>query len=279
MKINLFKTISISILLLTSCASSVQSVHQTNQTETPKVVLSPSTVSESKAPAEAEPTIKMLPVTTVATANHVAAAPAAHKPSEGVAPEQALKWLKNGNRRFVKGFFRNDGASKKDIVRLSTGQKPHSVVLSCSDSRVPPEVVFDQKLGEIFVVRTAGEALDSAAIASIEYAVEHLGSRNILVMGHTQCGAVKAALATMEGQDAGSSHLNKLVADIHPRLAPFSGKAASKNYVDEVWANTKGVAQDLLDRSTIIAEKVKSGEVQISSAVYHLDSGKAEFGQ
>jgi carbonic anhydrase len=202
---------------------------------------------------------------------------AQHHEPEGVAPEKALQWLKNGNTRFVKGYLRKDGADKKDLKRLSTGQKPHSIVLSCADSRVPPELVFDQKLGEIFVVRTAGETLDFTAIASIEYAIEHLGTRNIVVMGHTQCGAVKAALATLTTKEAGSPNLNKLVADIHPRLSAFVGKTPSANLVSESWANTKGVAQDLLQRSTLVAEKVKSGDVKIVSALYHLDAGTVDF--
>ena len=126
-----------------------------------------------------------------------------HKPS--VAPDTALKWLMNGNNRFVKTQLRmKEGQKPADIKRLSSGQQPHAIVLSCSDSRVPPELVFDQKLGEIFVVRTAGEALGDNAVGSIEYAVEHLGSRLIVVMGHTSCGAVKAAHATLQkGTSAG----------------------------------------------------------------------------
>src|SRR3990167_319467 len=145
----------------------------------------------------------------------------AHHPA-GTAPDQAMTFLRNGNKRFLSGKLRKDGQAKKDIARLATGQKPHTIVLSCSDSRVPPEIIFDQKLGEIFVIRTAGEVLDPMAIASIEYALEHLGSNLILVMGHTQCGAVKAALATIGGQDAGSPHPNKPVAPIPPPLPEFS---------------------------------------------------------
>lgn len=202
---------------------------------------------------------------------------AAHHGSEGVEPTEALQWLKNGNTRFTTGFLRRDGTKKADIQRLSTGQKPHSIVLSCSDSRVPPELVFDQKLGELFVVRTAGEVIESTAIASIEYAVEHLGSRNIVVMGHTNCGAVKAAMSTFGGKDAGSANLNKLVADIHPRIKEFEKKTTSKDFQDEAWANAKGVAADLLSRSPILAEKVKSGHVKITPALYHLDAGKVDF--
>lgn len=214
---------------------------------------------------------------TAAPADHVAA-PAAHaEKTEGVPAEKALTFLKNGNLRFQKGHFRKDGASKADIARLASGQHPHTIVLSCSDSRVPPEVLFDQKLGEIFVVRTAGEAIEPTSIASIEYAVEHLGAKNILVMGHTQCGAVKAALSTLGGKDAGSANLNKLVADLHPRLQSFADKKPSENYSAEGWANTKGVAKDLLARSEVLAKAVKSGEVKISSALYNLHSGVVDF--
>jgi carbonic anhydrase len=199
-----------------------------------------------------------------------------HEIEKGIAPEQAIKFLQNGNARFQSGKLRKDGQGKADIARLSKGQKPHSIVLSCSDSRVPPEVVFDQKLGEIFVVRTAGESIDASAIASIEYAVEHLGSRLILVMGHSHCGAVKAALSTFGGKDAGSPHLNKLVADIQPRIQEFSRAPASDDVKQPSWANAKGVARDLLLRSEIIRKKVDSGDVAVKSALYDLRSGGVE---
>jgi hypothetical protein len=116
--------------------------------------------------------------------------PVAHRdPADsGVEAKTSFRWLQNGNKRFVTESLRKDGQSKKDRIRLVSGQKPHAIVLSCSDSRVPPEVLFDQKLGEIFVVRTAGEALDNTAIASIEYALEHLGSHLLVVMAHESCG-------------------------------------------------------------------------------------------
>lgn len=292
MKKNIVLALFLNVFILSACATSTEHVVNSSsdhsavaalpaptQTVENKKQETPAAATEALAHGAALPTI-VLKKKEVAHADAHAASthtPATHHTAEGVAPEQAMKWLKNGNKRFLKGFFRKDGATKADVERLSKGQKPHSIVLSCSDSRVPPEVVFDQKLGEIFTVRTAGEALDSSAIASIEYAVEHLGAKNILVMGHTQCGAVKAAIGTFGGKDAGSPSLNKLVADIQPRIQQFEGKEPSKNYEAEGWANTNGVAKDLLMRSSIIAEKVKAGEVKISSALYHLDSGKAEF--
>lgn len=203
--------------------------------------------------------------------------PDKHLTPEGVDADKALGWLKNGNTRYLKGFLRNDGQSKKDIQRLSSGQKPHSIILSCSDSRVPPEVIFDQKLGEIFVVRTAGESLDPSVIASIEYAAEHLGSKLIVVMGHTSCGAVKATLESMGGADLGSPHLNHLASDIMPRIKEFSGKLRSSNLAVESYANAKGAAKDLILRSAIIRGKFEKNEIKIVSALYDLDSGKVDF--
>lgn len=200
-----------------------------------------------------------------------------HSEEKSIAPDQALKWLKNGNTRYTKGFLRKDGISSKDRKTLSGGQHPHAIVLSCSDSRVPPEIVFDQKLGELFTVRTAGETLDSSVIASIEYAVSHLGPQLVVVMGHTQCGAVKAALATRSGEDAGSENLNKLVKDIHPRIESYSRLPASADYYSEAWANAKGVAADLAKRSKIIDQKIKEGQLKIVPALYHLDSGNVEW--
>lgn len=221
------------------------------------------------------------PVATTAPAH---AAPAhdahtAHHKVEGVPAEKALGWLRNGNIRYTKGFLRKDGMGKKDIERLSTGQTPHSIVLSCSDSRVPPELLFDQKLGEIFVVRTAGQSLDNAALASIEYAIEHLGSRLIVVMGHTSCGAVKAAHSSAPGADIGSPYLNALVADIQPRIASKLNHKPSEALAEEGWDNTRGAAKALIEKSKIVREAVKSGHLRVEPALYHLKSGTVEWTQ
>lgn len=199
-----------------------------------------------------------------------------HAPA-GVDADTSLRWLQNGNNRFTGAKLRSDGQSQGDVHRLSTGQKPHAIVLSCSDSRVPPEVVFDQKLGEIFVVRTAGEALGDNAIGSIEYAVEHLGSKLLVVMGHTSCGAVKAAHSTLNGSSLGTPALDNLVKDIQPRISQFKDKKPSKNFETESWANTEGVAKDLVTRSELIRKKVESGDLRIVSSLYDLESGHVAF--
>ncbi len=213
-----------------------------------------------------------------APANHGHAHGSTHGHSEsGVAPEKALGWLKNGNSRFLSGKLRKDGQSSKDVERLSKGQKPHSIIFSCSDSRVPPEVVFDQKLGEIFVVRNAGESPESASIASMEYAVEHLGAKLIVVMGHTHCGAVKAALGTLEGGDAGSPSLNSLVKSIHPHLQKYKGQKMTANVAEESTSNVRGAIEDILSKSSLLKSKVESGEVQIKAALYTIEDGRVEF--
>lgn len=209
-----------------------------------------------------------------ASENH---ATAHHAASTGVTSEQSLQWLKNGNKRFTSRHFRADGRSGKDRKRLLAGQKPHAIVLSCADSRVPPEIVFDQMLGEVFVIRVAGEALDSSVIASVEYAVEHLGSHLLVVMGHTQCGAVTAAIATPDGTSAGSESLDRLIADIKPRLKTLNTEKPSPHLEIESTVNADGVARDLVKRSEIIRKKVESGELVIKPALYRMDSGSVTF--
>lgn len=205
-------------------------------------------------------------------------APAAEPKPKSPEAEKALQWLQNGNKRYLKKANRSDGKSQADRDRLTKEQKPYAIVLSCSDSRVPPETVFDQALGEIFVVRTAGESLDSAVIASLEYAVEHLGPRLLVVMGHTSCGAVSAAIGANEGSSAGSPALDLLVADIRPRL-PNRGPAGtpSESLEIESSANAQGVAADLMKRSSIIRARVEKGDLVIKPALYHLDTGTVKF--
>lgn len=201
-----------------------------------------------------------------------------HKRETGpVSAEKSLGWLKNGNLRFIKGTVRKDGATAADRMRLISSQKPHAVILSCSDSRVPPEVLFDQKLGEIFVVRTAGEALDNNVVGSIEYGVEHLGANLIVVMGHESCGAIKATLNALAGADMGSPALTALVNDLKPRLSQYAGTTPSAGVLAESWSNVDGVARDLLLRSAILRDAVTSGDVKLVRAMYNLESGKVEF--
>ena len=189
-----------------------------------------------------------------------------------------LEQLKIGNHRFTDGKVRANGQSTQDIQRLASSQAPKSIMLSCSDSRVTPETVFDQKLGEMFTVRSAGESLSPEAIGSIEYAVEKLKAPLLVVMGHTNCGAVKAALETPKCTSAGSENLDQMVADIRPRIqAPAKGASPSKDLRTEGWENAVGVAKDVLERSKIVKSAVSEGRVKISVALYDLATGAVEF--
>ncbi len=211
--------------------------------------------------------------------------PAPHTPSGGghhelgMAPMEALGLLVDGNSRFMRGKATHPSQSGKRRAELTSGQKPHAIVLSCSDSRVPPELVFDQGLGELFVVRTAGEVADATALASMEYAIEHLGSRLIVVMGHSSCGAVKAALATPPGSSAGSENLDTLVGMIRPNLKDFTADIATKEPTVRapVKAHVDGVAKSLMQRSHIIKEAVRSGNVKIVHGLYNLSTGKVDL--
>ncbi|HEX7673793.1 MAG TPA: carbonic anhydrase [Bdellovibrio sp.] len=194
-----------------------------------------------------------------------------------VPAEKAYGWLRNGNTRFVKGFFRKDGALAKDRLRVAAGQTPHSVVLSSSDSSAPPEVIFDQKLGELYTVRTAGPSLSENVIGSIEYAVANLGVNLIVVMGQENSGAVKATLQAMDGADVGSPSFGAVVNDLKPRLLKYKGIKPSPAMIEESWSNVDGIAKDLLLRSEILRDAVTSGEVKIVRGMYHLESGNVEF--
>lgn len=206
-------------------------------------------------------------------------APHEKKKKDGVTPEKAMGYLKKGNARYLAGEPRKDGQDQGVRSKQKDKQAPHTIVITCADSRVPPELVFDQKLGEIFTIRVAGEALDHSVIASAEYAVEHLGAKNVFIMGHTACGAVKAAMTTKEGASAGSEHLDALVSDIRPRLKGGRGLASepSANVEVESATNAEGVASDLLKRSKIMKDAVAGGNVEVHWGLYHIDTGVVDF--
>lgn len=183
---------------------------------------------------------------------------------------EIVQRLQDGNARFVQDSL--DGklqdSSRRD--QLVSGQEPYAIVLSCADSRVVPELAFDSGLGELFVVRVAGNIANNSSIASIEYAVAHCGSKVIVVLGHQSCGAVTAAV---NGGDNGHN-LNHLLSHITPAIYA-SGEGAS--ITDVVKKNAEMTAQELQNRSSIIRNAVAEGTVKIAPAYYNLDSGKVDF--
>ncbi len=175
-----------------------------------------------------------------------------------------------GNDRFTSDNLEGKLISQSRRTELTNGQQPHTIVLSCADSRVVPELAFDSGLGELFVVRVAGNIANSSSIGSIEYAVAHCGSQLIVVLGHQSCGAVTAAV---NGGDNGYN-INHLLSHITPAISA-SGDGAS--IADVVKKNAQMTANELKSRSSIIGDAVAAGKVDIVPAYYNLDTGKVDF--
>jgi carbonic anhydrase len=208
------------------------------------------------------------------TAILIACAPTWSAEPAAVTAGDALQRLIEGNKRFVAGKLHSptSGEIIKRRAEVALEQKPFAVIVSCSDSRVGPEIVFDQGIGEIFVVRTAGEVVDTAALGSIEYAVAHLGTPLVVVLGHERCGAVSAAVA--DAKEPG--HIADVLKAIQPAVKETKGQPGDK--VDNaIRANALDVAKQLQTTGPILAERVKSGRLKISAAYISLDTGKVEL--
>ena len=184
--------------------------------------------------------------------------------------QKSLNRLKEGNIRFVEDLLDGKLQDSARREKLVSSQEPYAIILGCADSRVIPELAFDTGIGEIFTVRVAGNVANSSSIASIEYAVAHLGTKLIVVLGHQGCGAVTAAI---KGGDNGYN-LNHLLSHIAPAIANSDSGATINEVVKK---NAELNAVELTNRSSIIKNAVDLGDVKILSAYYHLDSGKVDF--
>lgn len=189
------------------------------------------------------------------------------------AARRALEALIEGNRRFAAGqpeHPRQDARRRGEV--LARGQYPFAAIVACADSRVPPEIVFDQGLGDLFVVRSAGNLVDELALASLEYAVEHLGVALIVVLGHSRCGAVKASA----GPGASHGRLAAIVSAIAPSIERTRGAdgdpldAASRD-------NAASVAARLRECGPVLEEFVARGALDVVAAYYDLDGGKVDI--
>lgn len=205
-----------------------------------------------------------------APVNPAAAPQAGAAPATPAAETDEWADLLAGNRRFVAGRPRLR-TLVADRSALVAGQHPRAVILACADSRVAPELLFDTTLGELFVVRVAGNVVDSTGLGSIEYAIEHLHTGLVVVLGHTGCGAVTAAVA---GGDPGSPNLAALVAHIAPVVAKLSNCFEGPELVERsVTANARRGAQELLENSAMLRHAQEAGELKVVAAVYELDTG------
>lgn len=186
------------------------------------------------------------------------------------APSAIWSALRAGNARFVANetVERHPDARRHDTAG---GQHPGAMILSCADSRVAPELLFDQDVGDLFVVRVAGNVVDPAGVGSFEYAAAHLGSKVLIVLGHEKCGAVTAALSD---EAMPTASLRALIGELAPGLSHVGGHGTDAARVhDGVEANVRANAIEVLERSPLLREKVAQGELLVVPAVYDLDSG------
>jgi carbonic anhydrase len=189
-------------------------------------------------------------------------------------PVTAWKALKEGNERFVAGKPSHPSQSVEHRASLAAGQKPTAIIFGCADSRVAAELIFDQGLGDVFVVRTAGQAIDSAVLGSIEYAVTVLDVPLVVVLGHNSCGAVKATIAAIdEGAIPGG-----FVRDVVERVTPsiLAGRRDGLSRVEEFEErHVSETLQQLVSRSSAIADRVDAGTLALAGVTYKLAEGKA----
>lgn len=183
-----------------------------------------------------------------------------------------LERLVQGNQRYASSttVCHEDWSAKRSA--LLENQKPFAVIVTCSDSRVPPEIIFDQSLGDLFVVRVAGNIVDDFAVGSIEYGVNVLGANLVLVLGHSNCGAVDAALKGMKFDN----HIQEVLNAIQPAVAATKGESGDL-LEKTIKANVKIVEEKLKSSKPLLAKLLEKGTLRISGAYYDLASGKVEF--
>lgn len=200
---------------------------------------------------------------------------AAETPTNDLNGDQALAELVAGNKRFVKSKG-NLGELLAHNPVLTAGQAPFATILSCSDSRVVPEILFDQSQGSLFVVRVAGNILTTDGLASIEYAVKILGSKLVMVLGHEACGAVAAAIEVVNENAALPGHLPQLVRSIEPAVMAANGMEGPllDNAID--W-NVKLVQEQLGRAGPIVSAAVQAGSLKIAGGVFDLATGEVEL--
>ena len=205
-----------------------------------------------------------------------AATPAARR---AITADEALAELKAGNARFARGEASQPRRAPADFRAASEGQSPEAVIIACADSRVSPEILFDEGIGDLFVIRVAGNVVDGAGVAlkgSVEYAVAELNVPLVVVLGHTNCGAVKAAVEHIDHHDSLPGAINGLVELIKPAVAQADGKSGELHEA-VTKANVLAGVEKLKKLEPILAPRAKAGRVKVVGGVYDLRTGVVEF--
>jgi carbonic anhydrase len=188
---------------------------------------------------------------------------------DALSPDQVIARVKAGNERFAQSKVSTGKPVADRRAATAKEQHPFAIIVGCSDSRTAPEIIFDQDIGDLFVVRTAGNLVDDYALGTIEYGVEHLGARLIVVLGHERCGAVTAALASASAP----GHINSLVRDIQPAVAASKGKEGDP-LANAIHENDAEVAAKIRKQAEL---GELASQVRIVEGYYDLDTGKVEW--
>jgi carbonic anhydrase len=192
---------------------------------------------------------------------------------ENLTPNQGYELLVEGNKRFINALSK-DHDHLELINQTREGQYPFAVILSCMDSRTSVELIFDQGLGDLFSVRVAGNIVNNDILASIEYAIKYVGSKVLMVLGHTECGAIKSAK-----QGVTDGHITELLKRIHPAITKsLLHNGTGYLFNDSVaYANVENSLEEILHRSDIVKEMFEKGEIGIVGGVYNIETGQVDF--
>lgn len=197
--------------------------------------------------------------------------------TKSVSAKDAHQMMIDGNSRYVNSQATHQHQDSHRRAEVSGGQHPFAAIVSCSDSRVPPEVIFDQGIGDLFVIRLAGNIINDAAIGSIEYAVEHLGVKYVMVLGHESCGAIKASI---QGGEA-PGHIDSITRAIAPAIASVKEKNANIQAKDLpeacMKANVAMIVQKLKHTEPFLKHMVEKGDLMVVGARYDLDDGQVSI--
>ena len=214
-----------------------------------------------------DPCVKRLPEYSLST----------HEAAAALTAEQVLTRLEAGNERFVRGEARFPTVQKDILAELAKGQQPYATIIGCSDSRVPPELVFDAGFGELFVIRVAGNVISHEVVGTMQYAAVHLRTPLFLVLGHEGCGAVQAALAAKFRGARERSRIERLLVNITPGLESISPDASADDQLQAgVEANVRWSMQQIMDTPEAQA-RAAEGVIKLVGAVYELTTGRVRF--
>ena len=189
----------------------------------------------------------------------------------GISPDQAIEMLKEGNQRFLNKDQVNRDLNSQ-VNETSGGQNPYAVVLSCIDSRVPVELTFDQGIGDVFSARVAGNIINEDILGSMEYACGVAGSKAILVLGHTKCGAVTSAC---QGVELGN--ITALLSKVKPAISEVENRMGTIEVEEVTKANVHQSIKEIRKKSTMLKDLESEGKIKIVGAVYHVEDGKVTF--